>query len=151
MFGNHDYEEKDVVSTILKQSNFVILEDKAVNIDIDNNKLKIIGLGDLWRSGDNFKDIYKKENVFTILMSHNPDIFPELPPEIQLTLSGHTHGGELAIPFWGAFFVPSKYGNKYRKGFYKENDKLLFVTSGIGSISGLRFFNIPEICEINIK
>ena len=87
-----------------------------------------------------------------ILLSHTPDVFPEVDERIELTLAGHTHGGQVIIPFYGPIYVPSKYGKKYSKGYFEEGNKKMFVTGGIGtSVFPIRFNNFPEIIILNIN
>ena len=90
-----------------------------------------------------------------IVLTHEPDIFTGLHnsnERIQLILAGHTHGGQIRLPFIGGIIVPSSYGNKYSKGYIKENGKQMFVTSGIGtSILPVRFLCPPEIILITLK
>ena len=76
-------------------------------------------------------------------------MFPQIPDNIFLTLAGHTHGGQIRLPFIGALIIPSEYGEKYAKGLIKENNKTMIVTKGIGtSILPLRFNCPPEIVVI---
>lgn len=69
--------------------------------------------------------------IFTILMAHEPDIFPDLPDWVDLTVSGHTHGGQVA-PFGRALVVPSRYGRRYAYGHIVEGKKQLVVSGGLG-------------------
>lgn len=151
VLGNHDYSNPDMIRRILAKSKIKLLEDSSDLIEYNSKKIRIIGLKDLWHSGYNrdFVKSFNEENI--ILLSHNPDIFPELPNNIDLTFSGHTHGGEIRFPFLGAIFIPSKYNQKYGKGFVVENNKNLYVTSGVGTLSRLRFFNPPEVVVISLS
>ncbi|MEO6359165.1 MAG: metallophosphoesterase, partial [Sphingomicrobium sp.] len=79
-----------------------------------------------------------------LLLTHSPDIFPELPAGSVL-LAGHTHCGQVTVPFVGAPYVPSRFGNRYRCGRYDESGKTLIVSSGIGtSVIPLRFGAMPD-------
>ncbi|MEP3679087.1 MAG: metallophosphoesterase [Paracoccaceae bacterium] len=89
-------------------------------------------------------------DVFTILMAHEPDIFPDLPDWVDLTLSGHTHGGQIA-PFGKALFVPSRYGTRYAYGHFKEGSKQLIVSGGLGySKLPIRIGRPPEIVMVSL-
>lgn len=69
---------------------------------------------------------------------------------VDLILAGHTHGGQVNLPFVGELIVPSGYGKKYAKGLIEENGKTMFLTKGIGtSILPVRFNCLPEIIVIN--
>ena len=84
---------------------------------------------------------------------HNPDLFPEIPSHVDLTLCGHTHGGQVVLPILGIMgtkFVPLKHGNKYVRGFIEEDNKKMIVTNGLGtSIFPVRFNAFPEIVVID--
>ena len=79
-----------------------------------------------------------------LLITHNPDIFPDVPPRVSLTLAAHTHGGQVKLPIVGTLITTSKLG--YVAGEYVEHGRHLFVTTGIGtSILPVRFGVPPEI------
>jgi predicted MPP superfamily phosphohydrolase len=85
-----------------------------------------------------------------ILMSHVPDIFPQVPDRIALTLSGHTHGGQVRILGYSPV-VPSMYGNRYAYGHVVEDDRHLIVSSGLGfSKLPVRIGIPPEIMLIEL-
>ena len=88
--------------------------------------------------------------AFTLLMAHEPDIFPDLPNWVDLTLSGHTHGGQIA-PFGIPLVVPSRYGRRYAYGHKREGDKQLIVSGGLGCSSlPIRIGRPPEIVVVEI-
>jgi predicted MPP superfamily phosphohydrolase len=85
------------------------------------------------------------------VLTHNPDIFPQMPSRVSLTLAGHTHGGQVNLPLLGRLVVPSKFKQRYAYGLVEENGKKLFVTEGIGtSIIPVRFRSAPEIALLTI-
>lgn len=85
-----------------------------------------------------------------ILLAHEPDIFPRVPERVSLTLSGHTHGGQ--IRFLGRSpIVPSRYGNRYAYGHIVEDGRNIIVSGGLGcSIAPVRFGVPPEIVVIDL-
>ena len=84
-----------------------------------------------------------------ILLSHTPDIFPKVPKSVNITLAGHTHGGQVRIPIFGPIFTASAYHDKYAKGLIIEKGKKLITTTGIGvSILPIRFNCLPEVVVI---
>lgn len=149
VLGNHDYEPENIAKDILNKSNFIILEDEVFNLKYKGEVIQIIGLKDLWWGGDIFNIKYNN-SLTTILLSHNPDIFPKVKNFADLTLAGHTHGGEVSISLIGPLYVPSKYHQKYAKGIITENNHTLFVSSGIGTLSQFRFCNPPEISILKL-
>lgn len=85
-----------------------------------------------------------------ILLAHEPDIFPQVPARVALTLSGHTHGGQVRL-FGYSPIVPSGYGNRFAYGHVVENDRHLIVSGGLGcSIMPVRFGVPPEIVAIEV-
>lgn len=151
IMGNHDYAPGGVIRSIVNSSDITLLENESTNIQINGEVLRIVGFKDLWHCYLNPEYIIGGYNgVTTMVLAHNPDSFPEIPNFVSLTLSGHTHGGEVNIPLFGSITVPSKYGDKYRKGYIVENNKHLYVSGGVATLSHLRFCNPPEITILTI-
>jgi len=86
-----------------------------------------------------------------ILLSHSPDPFPDVPAEIGLVLAGHTHCGQVRLPFIGAPQTMSDYGQRYACGVIRENGRTLIVTAGLGT-SGLplRLGAVPDLWLVTI-
>jgi uncharacterized protein len=86
-----------------------------------------------------------------ILMVHEPDIFPEVPARVSLTLAGHTHGGQVDLPVIGRPIVPSRYGDRYAYGHIVEDGRHLVVSGGLGC-TGLpvRIGVPPEIVLVEV-
>ncbi len=86
-----------------------------------------------------------------VLMAHEPDIFPKVPARVALTLSGHTHGGQVRLFGWSPM-VPSRFGNRYAYGHVHEDGRDLVVSGGIGcSILPVRFGVTPEITVVELS
>jgi uncharacterized protein len=86
-----------------------------------------------------------------ILMAHEPQIFPNVPKRFVLTLSGHTHGGQLRIMGWSPF-SPHSHGNRYAYGHVEEEERHLIVSGGLGlSTIPMRLGIPPEITLIEIQ
>jgi predicted MPP superfamily phosphohydrolase len=85
-----------------------------------------------------------------ILLAHEPDVFPRVPRRVALTLSGHTHGGQVRLLGYSPV-VPSRYGNRYAYGHVEEDGRHLVVSGGLGcSIAPVRFGVPPEITVIEL-
>jgi hypothetical protein len=85
-----------------------------------------------------------------ILLAHEPDIFPRVPKRVSLTLSGHTHGGQVRLLGWSPY-LPSRYGDRYIYGHVVENDRHLIVSGGLGcSVAPVRIGVPPEIVVIDL-
>ncbi len=95
------------------------------------------------------------KDEFSIFVFHYPDLIEEVSrAEIDLYCAGHTHGGQVAMPFYGALVTFSKFGKKYEGGTYQVNKTWLNVNRGIGMEGGdvprVRFWARPEITVIDI-
>ena len=85
-----------------------------------------------------------------ILLAHEPDIFPSVPPRIALTLSGHTHGGQVRLAGYSPV-VPSRYGNRYAYGLVEEGARRLIVSGGLGcSMVPVRLGVPPELTLVHL-
>lgn len=85
-----------------------------------------------------------------ILLAHEPDIFPKVPSRVSLTLSGHTHGGQVRL-FGHSPVVPSRYGNRYAYGHVIEDNRNIIISGGLGcSIAPVRFGLPPEIVVVDL-
>ncbi|GGO23343.1 metallophosphoesterase [Deinococcus humi] len=88
----------------------------------------------------------------TLLVSHNPDLLPELPAGIGIVLCGHTHGGQIRLPLLGAPVVPSKYGQRYAMGWVTgAHGTPAYVSRGLG-LSGVPLRNLcqPEVAVFTL-
>ena len=91
----------------------------------------------------------------TLFLFHYPDLILEMAERpVDLYCAGHTHGGQVALPFYGALITFSKFGKKYEAGLYRVNRTWMYVNRGIGMEGGsaprVRFFARPEITVIEI-
>ena len=127
-----------------------MLEDRAVKRD----GFWVAGLADLRHRrpdiGRALRDVPAGAPV--LMLSHDPDLFPGVPTRVSLTLSGHTHGGQVVIPFLRRPMLPSYYGERYVRGHIVEHGRHLLVTTGIGT-SGLplRFLAPPEVYVLTLR
>jgi predicted MPP superfamily phosphohydrolase len=92
------------------------------------------------------------ENRFSIFLYHYPDLIEDINDlNVDLYLAGHTHGGQIALPFYGALITLSKFGKKYESGMYTVGHTILYVNRGIGGhATNIRFFARPEITIFDI-
>jgi predicted MPP superfamily phosphohydrolase len=93
--------------------------------------------------------------AFTIFLAHYPDLIPEVAQEgIDLYCAGHTHGGQVALPLFGALVTFSKFGKRYEAGLHREGNTFLYVNRGIGMEGGhaprVRFWARPELTIIDV-
>lgn len=87
-----------------------------------------------------------------IMLTHSPDIFPQVPVDVELVLAGHTHCGQIAWPWGGAPATMSDYGDLYACGVTRRHGKTLVTSAGLGtSLLPVRMFTHPEIWLIEIR
>jgi len=161
VLGNHDWwQGGERIEKVLEKNGIIVLGNENKVINIKGKKLYIAGVEDITTRNIDLVKALKNVQSPSILLTHSPDVFPfvadpgssKITGQVDLTLAGHTHGGQVNIPFIGSLIVPSDYGQKYAQGLIKENGKAMFVTKGIGtSILPIRFNCIPEIVVINFN
>jgi len=156
VLGNHDWwYNGQRVKLALEAAGIRVLENDVAQIQKDGQSLWLMGVPDYWtRQPLDMRTALQKINTPgpIIALTHNPDVFPELPSNVILTLAGHTHGGQVNIPFVGRPIVPSKFGERYAAGYYFENGRHMFVTTGIGTTGiAVRFRVPPEIAVLTIN
>lgn len=153
--GNHDWwYDGSRVRNALVDAGIKVIDNDAARINVNDTDFWLVGLGDLWEGRPDLHGTMTKipKDVLTIALTHNPDIFTLVPSQITLTIAGHTHGGQVAIPLIGRPVIPSKYGQRFAVGHIVEKGSHLFVTPGIGtSIIPVRFRVPPEISLLVIN
>ena len=180
VLGNHDWWDDPIVQKAgygtpaariaLEQAGVPVYQNEAVRLNKDGQSFWLAGLGDQLaiisyrgraaRPGvDDLEGTLAKitDGDPIILMAHEPDVFPNVPDRVALTLSGHTHGGQVRVWGWSPV-VPSHYGNRYAYGHVIERDERpeaidrhLIVSGGLGcSIMPVRFGVPPEIVHIEL-
>ena len=152
VLGNHDWRRSgDKMWLALTNHGIRALENSAVRTP---GGLYVAGIADLRsRRPDLPKALAQvPDGEPVLLLAHDPDVFPFVPDRVSLTLSGHTHGGQVAIPRLRALAIPSRYGERYAKGHIEEHGRHLYVTSGLGT-SGLplRAFMPPEVVVLELR
>jgi len=155
VLGNHDWwYNGNKVRRAFEQNGIPVLEDEVAEIKWRDKSFWLVGLADLWTRPQHIDETIAKAppGSTMIALTHNPDIFPRLPPSVPLLLAAHTHGGQVNIPLLGTPIVPSSFGSKYTAGHVFEDGHHMFVTTGIGtSIIPVRFRVPPEIVILTLK
>ena len=155
VLGNHDnWYRSGKVRAGLEHNGIKVLDNEVLQIEVRGQSLWLVGLGDLWTERQQVDETVANvpEGQTMIAMTHNPDIFPNVPQRVPLLLAGHTHGGQVRFPFIGSVVQSSKFGQRYERGHVFENSHHLFVTTGIGtSIVPARFGVTPEIVLLTLK
>lgn len=139
--------------SLLSKSPFHLLHNETKRIDVNGTKLNICGLGEHTLARIDTKAAFKDydRNFPGIILLHNPDGAPQLldhPGDI--ILSGHSHGGQVNLPWiWKKFTLLENM--QFKRGLVKFNDKWIYINRGIGSIMPFRWFATPEILLLTLE
>ena len=170
ILGNHDWWEdpeaqrlrlpEPAISKALAAVGIPVLSNRAVRLEKDGKPFWIAGLEDQLAYQNGYDVIglddlpatlaQVTDDAPVILMAHEPDIYPKVPERVALTLSGHTHGGQINLFGWRPI-VPSDYGQRYAYGHIVEGERDLIVSGGLGcSILPIRFLSPPEVLIVEL-
>lgn len=148
VIGNHDYSiDIEVLRSIYKESNFKLLENSYdIIYGKNNNKLYIGGISTGAFSDTVLTKMNYNEECYKIIILHEPDYTDEIISlNPNLILGGHSHNGQVNIPYLKKYFVPTG-SKKYYNEHYLVNNTNLYISSGIGvSRYNFRLFNHPSI------
>ena len=161
ILGNHDWWFHEAeIRLALKRVGIPVMENDAVLLGEPGARFWLAGLGDQlavplgqgrFRGADDLPATMARiaSDDPVILMVHEPDIFTKVPDRVSLTLAGHTHGGQMRVPFLWPAFVPSQYGARFAYGHIVEGGRDLIVSGGLGtSIVPMRIGVPPEIVHV---
>lgn len=156
VIGNHEYALLDEYNyqDLMNAAGFTVLVDDY--LDISEINVRLLGLDDAYRGNpDMALTDEAQDGAYNILLTHEPDIVDDMNIEaVQLVLAGHTHGGQISLPYLTEKILPAN-GKKYVKGLYtigNSGQTELFVTKGTGMTKlPFRFMNVPEIVSIEVS
>jgi len=155
VLGNHDrWLSADRVKAALEDAGLEVVENRGVRVELGRGSVWIAGASDAWTGHPDLGAALDgaRESEPVLLLTHNPDLFAEVPARVSLTIAGHTHGGQVILPFVGRAITPSRFGERYAAGHVVEAGRQLFVTTGIGtSRIGVRFLVPPEIAVLTLR
>jgi len=176
VLGNHDWwddlaAQRNLAGPVLgrrvlERAGIPVYENAVVRLAKNGHGFWLAGLGDQlalirsrrtrpWRTFQGVDDlpgtlVKVTDDAPVILLAHEPDIFPRVPARVALTLSGHTHGGQVRL-FGYSPRVPSRFGNRFAYGHIVEDDRHLIVSGGLGcSILPVRLGVPPEIVVVDV-
>jgi predicted MPP superfamily phosphohydrolase len=150
----HGYSDTNRVREVLAKAGVTLLHNNAKGVRIGGRDLTLVGLGDSW-AGElqpmiAFDPPPPTTAEATIVLSHNPDSKAELKPyPWDLLLCGHTHGGQVKLPFVGAP-ISSVRDRRFTEGLHRWEDRWIHVTRGVGSLWGIRFNCPPEVSLLTL-
>lgn len=155
LIGNHDrWDGAAHAMATLKAAGLTVLENDARHMRFRGQAMAIVGIGDFYTHASDIPKAFANipAGQSALCFTHSPDIFPALPQRCVLTVTGHTHGGQVALPFLGRPIIPSAYGQRFAAGLIQEANKSLFVSTGIGTVGPpIRFGTPPEISLLELN
>jgi len=157
VLGNHDstFAEPSVTDA-LKLHKITLLNNRYEPLERDGHRLWISGTGDAlykrMRLDDAVPPASRRDNEPVLLMVHEPDVLPLIARRnVDLVLSGHTHGGQVRFPFAPPLHLPPL-GRKYVEGLFRLGPTQLYVTRGVGTVGlPFRFDCPPEIALLTLE
>jgi hypothetical protein len=179
VLGNHDiWTDADSVAESLLRAGIHVLRDEYEALVVGSARLWLVGIEDRGITGitalgtissispSDFMALWADaRDALTklldgippdeprLLLVHNPDFTEMLPGGgVDLALCGHTHGGQVWLPFIGAPLIPSCYGKKYRAGLLDNGATLVYINKGLGLIAPpVRFLCRPEVTLLRLS
>ena len=141
--------------------NVVLLTDEVRPVTVRGQTLYLLGVTDaesIRNDGDMLHQLMRQmpPDVPTILLYHTPDLIETAAAEgVDLYLAGHTHGGQVRLPWYGALITASRFGKRYEAGYYRVGPTQLYVSRGLG-MEGLgaprvRFLCPPEVVALDAQ
>jgi predicted MPP superfamily phosphohydrolase len=156
VMGNHDYlTDVETVRRCLREAGVPELRNDVRTLSRGDAVLHFSGVDDVMEGLSRLDLVLEKlpEDGAAILLAHEPD-FADVSAatgRIDLQLSGHSHGGQVRMPFWGPVFLPP-FSQRYDSGLYEVGDMLQYTNRGLGFVDArLRFLCRPEITVLTLK
>jgi predicted MPP superfamily phosphohydrolase len=151
VMGNHDYwTDGNRSIEMLRRCGFHVLINEKRKLTIGNASIWLAGFDDIWAGHPDYRKALQgiRYQDICIALAHNPDAILSIRGKpVDLLLTGHTHGGQVRLPFIGALESPTKLPRKYAAGLFRFGRTRLYVTRGIGREMPIRFLCRPEVPE----
>lgn len=162
VLGNHDggrwakdrrgYSDHSVVERLLEDAAITLLHNRSEAIEVRGRKILLVGVGDLWADELDARHAFAgaQANTPTILLSHNPDSKDMVRSfRWDLMLCGHTHGGQIIIPFEGPRYAPVS-DKRFVAGLHEWDGRQIYISRGVGNLGGVRFMCRPEVSVLDV-
>lgn len=154
--GNHDYfGEGEPLVSLLRDRGVRVLRNEGVVVERDGAKLWLAAIDDTWTRRDDLRAALdgRPDDASVVLLAHDPGRFDEAAEAgAHLVLSGHTHGGQIAMPFFSKAISLSSLAHPYNVGFYERGDATLYVHPGLGTTGPpMRLGAAPEVTILVLR
>ncbi len=163
VFGNHDHWEdveacrrvfQQIALPTIDNANIFLTPGGRADVARPGEGICLAGIGDLWEDVVNVRHTLRgiDPDLPRVVLSHNPDVAEIHQERVDLMLSGHTHGGQISVPFRGTIMVPSAFGKKYAGGWCEGPKHPVIVSRGVGlAVMPYRFRVRPEIVHVTLR
>lgn len=163
--GNHDgglwagerggYPDVERIRALFEKAGVTFLENRTAKAEIGGMRILVAGLGDMWAGRcapeEIRADLDTSFAAMRILLTHNPDSKAKVKNlKWDLLLAGHTHGGQLMLPWIGTPFAPIL-DKKFVNGLYEYMGRKIHVSPGVGNVGGMRINCRPEISVLDLR
>jgi len=150
ILGNHDYDDPAQMRQRLADQDVRLLDNEAVRV----GPLGIVAVSDIFSHHANVAaamQSWRKSGGIPVVMTHSPDVIPQLPPAVTLALAGHTHCGQVSLPVFGPPTTQSRFGRRYMCGLVREGPRTSIISAGLG-VSGwpIRWNAPPDLWVIDV-
>lgn len=155
ILGNHDYwSGAEAIVKTLTARGVELITNRSIVLRRDGSMLRLLGIDEMYRGQPDveaaFAGVLPGEACLGV--SHHPDIVDMLGGRrLDLLLCGHTHGGQIRFPFFGAVVVPSRHEARYASGFHQVESVFMYVSRGIGAVPPLRILCRPELATFVLR
>ncbi|MCL2724647.1 MAG: metallophosphoesterase [Polyangiaceae bacterium] len=154
--GNHDYfGEGEPLITLLGEEGARVLRNDGTRIERDEKAIFLAAVDDTWtkRTNMDLSLAARPEGMTTVLLAHDPVSFPHAAMRnVDLVLSGHTHGGQIALPFLARHVNMSRLAHRYHLGTYKSGRSTLYVHPGLGTTGPpIRLGVAPAVALVTLR
>jgi uncharacterized protein len=153
--GNHDYfTDGDAFAKVLERHGLVLLRNRGLTLERDGERIFLAGVDDTWTGrADVGKALRERPpGMPVVLLAHDPALFARAAAGgVALTLSGHTHGGQIAFPLHPRRWNLARFMTPFTAGHYRIGDASLYVNRGLGTTGPpIRLGARPEITIITL-
>lgn len=154
--GNHDHWSNPArVAGALGSAGVEVLMNRHTRIRCGGGELVVAGLQSVWGGAPDWRGAFSglRREERAVVLIHEPDFAQWLSedPRAAFQVSGHTHGGQVRVPLFGALRLPT-WGRLFQAGFYRRNSLRIHVNRGIGTVGHhVRFFCPPEIACFDLR
>ena len=135
--GNHDYfTDGDDFAQRLEENGLTVLRNRGVVVEKDGAQLYVAGVDDTWTGRDDVEAAMaaRPAGAPSVLLAHDPNLFPQAAAQdVDLTLSGHTHGGQIAVPLFSRRLNLARMITRFTSGMYQVGRSVLYVSRGAGT------------------